>query len=99
MTKAQCLNSPLVGPAVRPIINHVLCAGTRDRNTCRGDSGGPLICGISGEPVLVGIISFGAGNCGRIGTSQVVPSVFTKLTDESIHKFIVDRLKQAGKTS
>ena len=94
----QCFNTPVVGPAVRTIADHILCAGTGDKNTCRGDSGGPLMCGIDGEPVLVGIVSFSAGLCGKsIHSGQVAPTVFTKLADESVNKFIVDHLKAAGK--
>lgn len=97
MTPAQCLATPDVGNAVRPAIDHVLCAGTGDKNTCRGDSGGPLMCGIDGEPVLVGVVSFSAGQCGRAtSTGQVAPTVFTKLADESVYKFIVDQLKLSG---
>ena len=92
----QCFNTPVVGPAVRTIADHVLCAGTGDKNTCRGDSGGPLMCGINDEPVLVGIVSFGAGNCGK-ANNQVTPTVFTKVANKSIRKFIVDHLKRDGK--
>ena len=93
----QCFNTPAVGPAVRTIADHILCAGTGDKNTCRGDSGGPLMCGINDEPVLVGIVSFGAGNCGKaMYANRATPTVFTKVADGSIHKFIVDQLKQAG---
>ena len=98
MTTRQCVNSPLVGPAVRPISEHVLCAGTGNKNTCMGDSGGPLMCGINNEPVLVGIVSFSAGLCGNVLYSgQVVPTVFTKVADASVHKFIVDHFNAAGK--
>ena len=97
MTPTQCIATPAVGDAVRPIIDHVLCAGTGDKNTCRGDSGGPLMCGIDGEPVLVGIVSFSAGLCGTaIGSGRVAPTVFTKVSDESVYKFLVDNLKSAG---
>ena len=98
MTTTQCIGTPVVGPAVKPIVDHVLCAGTGDKNTCRGDSGGPLMCGIDGEPVLVGIVSFSAGLCGKsIHTGQAAPTVFTKIADDSVRKFIVDQLKAAGK--
>jgi secreted trypsin-like serine protease len=36
----------------------MLCAGAPGRDTCQGDSGGPLIMSL-GDPVLVGIVSWG----------------------------------------
>jgi secreted trypsin-like serine protease len=38
----------------------MLCAGAPGKDACQGDSGGPLIL-TSGEPVLVGIVSWGKG--------------------------------------
>jgi secreted trypsin-like serine protease len=38
----------------------MLCAGAPGKDACQGDSGGPLIL-TSGEPVLVGIVSWGRG--------------------------------------
>lgn len=38
----------------------MLCAGAPGKDACQGDSGGPLIL-TSGEPVLVGIVSWGMG--------------------------------------
>lgn len=50
-----------------------LCAGVFDnkdefitggKDACQGDSGGPLLCAINGEPVLIGVTSWGTG-CAR----------------------------------
>ena len=57
----------------KKITENVVCAGYNDVNkpsTCRGDSGGPLICNVAGRATLVGITSYGYGkkggkNCGK----------------------------------
>jgi trypsin len=48
---------------VRPANDAWLCAGEGGTDSCRGDSGGPLIR-TYGEPVLVGVVSWGKG-CAR----------------------------------
>jgi secreted trypsin-like serine protease len=56
-----------------------LCAGVMRKggpDTCRGDSGGPLIvAGLTGEPLLAGITSSGYG-CGRTRS----PGVYTRVS-------------------
>ncbi|XP_078531206.1 granzyme A-like isoform X2 [Lissotriton helveticus] len=60
----------------KPIITmNMLCAGDKHggKDTCDGDSGGPLIC----NRELRGITSFGPRICG-----QKKPAVYTLLTDD-----------------
>lgn len=45
----------------------MLCAGTRRRGTCSGDSGGPLARSLNGAWQLVGVTSFGTPRCNRPG--------------------------------
>ena len=46
-----------------------------EKDTCQGDSGGPFtVTGPTGEPVLAGIISWGAG-CGRINQFGIYSNV------------------------
>ncbi|XP_029475520.1 granzyme A-like [Rhinatrema bivittatum] len=58
------------------ITNNMLCAGDArgGRDTCGGDSGGPLLC----NNVLQGITSFGGTICGDAWK----PGIYTRLTDQ-----------------
>jgi secreted trypsin-like serine protease len=42
-----------------------ICAGGQNKDTCRGDSGGPLIAQYQGQLWLMGLTSFGARECGQ----------------------------------
>ncbi|XP_066972500.1 serine protease 30-like isoform X2 [Macrobrachium rosenbergii] len=59
------------------ITPQMLCAGDKkgDKDTCSGDSGGPMTVEENGRHVLVGITSFGIG-CGIRGS----PGVYTRVT-------------------
>ncbi|XP_047443765.1 transmembrane protease serine 9 [Mugil cephalus] len=63
---------------------NMMCAGLMEggRDTCLGDSGGPLACRQHSSPwFIVGVTSWGHG-CGRIG----FPGVYTRVT--SVRKWI-----------
>ncbi|XP_063631810.1 phenoloxidase-activating enzyme-like [Cydia splendana] len=55
--------------------NGQLCAGGKNRDSCRGDSGGPLMLLKGQTTELAGIVSFGPTPCGR----EDIPGVYTKV--------------------
>ncbi|XP_049534152.1 uncharacterized protein LOC125950324 [Anopheles darlingi] len=55
-----------------------ICAGgVRGKDTCSGDSGGPLMRQVSGTWYLLGVVSFGPQKCGTAG----VPGVYTNVME------------------
>uniref|UniRef100_A0A182QVE9 CLIP domain-containing serine protease n=1 Tax=Anopheles farauti TaxID=69004 RepID=A0A182QVE9_9DIPT len=53
-----------------------LCVGGLNRmDSCRGDSGGPLMRSVGGAWYLVGVVSFGATKCG----TRHLPGVYTNV--------------------
>lgn len=64
------------GSAFRP--DTMVCAGGEDgRDSCSGDSGGPLLAaGEAAAAVQIGIVSFGSNPCGQRG----VPGVYTRVS-------------------
>ncbi|KAL1492965.1 hypothetical protein ABEB36_011121 [Hypothenemus hampei] len=55
------------------IVDHMLCAGQANRDSCSGDSGGPLMVN-NGKWTQVGIVSWGIG-CGK----GQYPGVYTRV--------------------
>ena len=48
------------------------------RDTCLGDSGGPLICSVDGKAVLTGVTSWGL-QCGLTGAPGLYANVFNQV--------------------
>ncbi|CAG9759367.1 unnamed protein product [Ceutorhynchus assimilis] len=68
------------------IVEHMLCAGQANRDSCSGDSGGPLMVN-NGKWTQVGIVSWGIG-CGK----GQYPGVYTRV--EKFLPWITKNLKQ-----
>ncbi|MGI9254827.1 MAG: serine protease [Thermomicrobiales bacterium] len=66
-----------------------ICAGGQHRDSCYGDSGGPLFTQINGAPMQVGIVSWGIG-CGRMD----YPGIYTRTSNPEISSFIQKELGQ-----
>lgn len=64
----------LPGYGAQKIHSRVLCAAAPGRQTCRGDSGGPIVFR-EGAPVLVGVVSWGKERC----TGDGQPGVYTRV--------------------
>uniref|UniRef100_A0A182RTT5 CLIP domain-containing serine protease n=1 Tax=Anopheles funestus TaxID=62324 RepID=A0A182RTT5_ANOFN len=54
---------------------HMCAGGVRDKDTCTGDSGGPLMTKVKGAWYLIGIVSFGLNKCGTPG----YPGIYTNV--------------------
>lgn len=76
----ESINIPLIDESPR-LVASMMCAGYIDgkRDSCKGDSGGPLLChrygsGTDGEIVVAGIVSWGRG-CAKAGYTGVYTEV------------------------
>ncbi|XP_053671065.1 uncharacterized protein LOC128721346 [Anopheles nili] len=56
---------------------HMCAGGVRGKDTCSGDSGGPLMRQLAGTWYLLGVVSFGPQKCGTAG----VPGVYTNVAE------------------
>lgn len=62
-----------------PVTDRMLCAGVIGRDSCSGDSGGPIMY----RGLQIGISSWGGNVCG-----SNYPSVYTKIMNPEIRSFI-----------
>lgn len=56
------------------IMDHMLCAGQKGKDSCSGDSGGPMSIGTGATWTQIGIVSWGIG-CGK----SHYPGVYTRV--------------------
>ncbi|WP_320671191.1 serine protease [Patulibacter defluvii] len=81
-----CRSNYLVGTLFQVWLSErMLCAGepAGGRDSCAGDSGGPLTATAAGVPVLAGIVSFGAG-CAQPN----LPGIYTRVADAGVGAFV-----------
>jgi secreted trypsin-like serine protease len=62
-TQAEAAGNTLAEAIADPLTPNMICAGIKEggRDSCYGDSGGPLIATVDGKPVQLGIVSWGEG--------------------------------------
>lgn len=72
----------------------MVCAGQDLAGGCKGDSGGPLMVGRLGEPVLIGTTSGGAESCNAPGH----PGMFTRLGAPALNQWLRERIPMVALT-
>jgi secreted trypsin-like serine protease len=79
LTTEQCSQSEYWSkiPDIRFRPEHMCAGGEAGKDSCKGDSGGPLIIEDETESTfyLVGIVSFGARGCG----AYTAPAIYTRV--------------------
>jgi secreted trypsin-like serine protease len=56
--------------------SHICAGGVKGKDSCKGDSGGPLMKVENPYWHIVGIVSFGASECG----SEGIPGIYTRVS-------------------
>ena len=75
MSRSQC-NVQYKG--IKQVTSRMICAGTKgvSKGTCRGDSGGPIVCSREGYWFLMGATSWSLGGCADSGYPGVYANIF-----------------------
>ncbi|XP_010291958.1 PREDICTED: chymotrypsin-like protease CTRL-1, partial [Phaethon lepturus] len=79
--RLQQVTLPLISPGQcmrywgNRITSSMLCAGGVGASSCQGDSGGPLVYKNGKVWTLIGIVSWGNGNC-----NVRMPAVYTRVS-------------------
>jgi len=70
----------------------MVCAGGETTDACGGDSGGPLMVPRLGTFTIVGVTSWGSGECGEPDypspANPIEPGVYTRLGDPAINGWL-----------
>ena len=90
MSDAECEAQVENYPGVNKFHERVVCAGGVAAKICEGDSGGPLYYRSSNAAVVVGVVAWNRGKCGRADLDK--PGVYTKV---SAYRGWIDRAKRA----
>ena len=72
----------------------MLCAGTADKDSCNGDSGGPLLVSDGVERVLAGAVSFGVGPDADHSCAEGPPGVYARVGADPINAWIRQHVPQ-----
>jgi len=74
----------------------MVCAGGETSDTCGGDSGGPLMVPRLGAYALVGVTSWGSGQCGDSDypspNKPIKPGAYARLGDPAINAWVRSRV-------
>lgn len=75
-----------------------ICAIAPDRDSCNGDSGGPLFVFDQGLPALVGAVSFGIGSGSILrpnrSCNEGPPGVYAKVAADPLNQFVRSHVPQ-----
>ena len=83
LSDSECRNAieSVQGHSGSDISSDMLCAGGElGSDACRGDSGGPLMVEENSRYTLIGVVSWGLGECGQTS----LPGVYAEVSSKSL---------------